>query len=346
MTERMMNIKLVTLKNSNRKFNDPINVLSLFDGISCGRIALDRAGIAVDSYFACEIDKNVIAISRKNYKNIIQLGDITNWHDWIDTLPKIDLILAGSPCQGFSRSGKGLNFDDPRSRLFFCFVDILNYIKRKNNKDVIFLLENVVMKKEWELIISNHVGVNPILINSSLLSAQNRPRLYWTNIKNIQQPPDHNIFLTNIIQKDFVPVYTLYNGILFSEDISDGEKSLVSRSNNHSVKVRQATRQGYLYAHNGDGINLSFPNGKTRRGRVQYGKSSTLDCSCNTCVMYDDTIRHFSQLELERLQTLPDFYTYGFSYNVACKAIGNAWTVDVIAYILSYVSINGDKYKC
>lgn len=339
-----MNIKLITLKNNNKKFKRPINVLSLFDGISCGRIALDRAGIVVNSYFACEIDKNAMAISRKNYPNIIQLGDIINWHDWADTLPKIDLILAGSPCQGFSRSGKGLNFEDPRSKLFFHFMDILNYIKCKNNKDVIFLLENVVMKKEWELTISKYVEVEPILINSSLVSAQNRPRLYWTNIKNIQQPPDQHIFLENIIQKDFVPSTVLYNGILFSDDISDSEKSLVSRATEHSVKVKQPTRQGYLYAKNGDGINLSFPNGTTRRGRVQYNKSSTLDCSCDTCVMYNDIIRHFSQLELERLQTLPDFYTEGFSPNIFHKAIGNAWTVNVIAYILSYVSMNGVIY--
>lgn len=124
-----------------------MNVLSLFDGMSCGRIALDRAGISVDNYYASEIDKYAIQVSKKNYPDIVQLGDITQWESW--DLPEIDLILAGSPCQGFSNAGKGLNFDDPRSKLFFTFVDILKHYKPKY-----WLLENVKMKKEWSDVIT------------------------------------------------------------------------------------------------------------------------------------------------------------------------------------------------
>ena len=134
-----------------------MNVLSLFDGISCGRVALERAGIKVDKYFASEIDENAIAISEKNYKDIIRLGDVTKWREW--DLPKIDLVIGGSPCQGFSRAGKCLNFEDPRSKLFFEYVDILNDI-RKKNPDVLFLLENVKMKNEWSDIISEHLGAD------------------------------------------------------------------------------------------------------------------------------------------------------------------------------------------
>jgi len=142
-----------------------MNVLSLFDGISCGMVALQRAGIEVEQYFASEIDENAIAISQKNHQNIIQLGDIKKWREW--NLPKIDIVIGGSPCQGFSRAGKCLNFNDPRSVLFFEYVDVLNSI-REQNPDVLFLLENVKMKNEWKDVISDYLNVQPIEINSSL----------------------------------------------------------------------------------------------------------------------------------------------------------------------------------
>jgi len=120
-----------------------MNVLSLFDGLSGGRIALERAGIKVDNYYASEIDKYATIVSAKNYPDIIRLGDVTKWQEW--NLPKIDMVIGGSPCQGFSNAGKGLNFDDPRSKLFFTFVDIVKALK-----PTYFLLENVMMKKEWQ----------------------------------------------------------------------------------------------------------------------------------------------------------------------------------------------------
>src|SRR5690554_6731201 len=123
--------------------------------MSCGQIALERAGIKVDNYFASEIDKHAIQVTQKNYPNTIQLGDVSNWYEW--DLPKIDLLIGGSPCQGFSSSGKGLNFDDPRSRLFFKFTDVLQAVKPKY-----FLLENVKMKKQWEDVITHSLGVEPI----------------------------------------------------------------------------------------------------------------------------------------------------------------------------------------
>ena len=173
-----------------------MNVLSLFDGMSCGRLALDRLGIEVDNYYSAEIDKYAIQVSEDNYPDIIRLGDVCDVK--AKDLPKIDLILAGSPCQGFSFAGKQLAFDDPRSALFFEFVRILKECEPKY-----FLLENVKMKKEFLDIISQQVGVEPILINSALVSAQNRQRYYWTNILGVEQPEQRGVVLRDILENGF-----------------------------------------------------------------------------------------------------------------------------------------------
>ena len=170
-----------------------MNVLSLFDGMSCGRIALERLGIKVDNYYASEIDKYAMKVSEANYPDIIQVGDITELD--LSTLPKIDLIMGGSPCQGFSFAGKQLAFDDPRSALFFEFVRCVKELKPKY-----FLLENVRMKKEYLDVISEYMGVEPIMINSALVSAQNRVRYYWTNIPGIEQPEQRGIVLRDILE--------------------------------------------------------------------------------------------------------------------------------------------------
>ena len=193
--------------------NEGINVLSLFDGMSCGQQALDRLGIRVNNYYAAEIDKYAIQITQKNYPDTIQLGDVCGVV--AKDLPKVDLLLAGSPCQGFSFAGKQLAFDDPRSALFFEFIRMLKELKPKY-----FLLENVRMKKQYLDIITEQVSscytpdevddefvdmfgnvrIEPILINSALVSAQNRQRYYWTNIPNVQQPEDRGIVLRDILE--------------------------------------------------------------------------------------------------------------------------------------------------
>jgi site-specific DNA-cytosine methylase len=172
-----------------------LNVLSLFDGMSCGQIALDQLGIQVDNYFASEIDKYAIQVAKNNYPNTKHLGDVTTVNG--SELPKIDLLIGGSPCQGFSFAGKQLNFDDPRSKLFFEFVRLLKECNPKY-----FLLENVKMKKEYQDIITEHLGVEPIEINSNLVSAQNRKRLYWTNIPGVMLPNDRGIMLHSILETD------------------------------------------------------------------------------------------------------------------------------------------------
>jgi len=172
-----------------------LNVLSLFDGMSCGQIALNRAGIPYDKYYASEIDKHAIKVTQHNYPDTIQLGSVIDIKG--QDLPKIDLLIGGSPCQGFSFAGKQLNFDDPRSKLFFEFVRLLKECKPKY-----FLLENVKMKKEYQDVITEHLGVEPIEINSNLLSAQNRKRLYWTNIPGVTIPSDKGILLKDIVHEN------------------------------------------------------------------------------------------------------------------------------------------------
>jgi len=162
-----------------------MNVLSLFDGMSCGQIALGRADIKVDNYYASEIDKYAIQVTQKNYPNTVQLGDVTKIN--AKDLPKIDLLIGGSPCQSFSRSGNGTGFDG-KSKLFFEFARILEETKPKY-----FLLENVSMKKEWENVITEILGVEPVMIDSKYFSAQKRQRLYWTNIKFNKNIVDKNI---------------------------------------------------------------------------------------------------------------------------------------------------------
>lgn len=172
-----------------------MRVLSLFDGISCGRVALERAGIPVEKYYASEIDKYAIQIAQKNYPDTIQIGDCTQI-DFAKFRGEIDLVIGGSPCQGFSFAGKMLNFDDPRSKLFFEFVRAIREIQPKY-----FLLENVKMKQEFQDVISEHLGVQPIEINSALVSAQNRRRLYWTNIPISSLPEDKGILLKDIVHE-------------------------------------------------------------------------------------------------------------------------------------------------
>ncbi len=188
-------------------------ILSLFDGMGCGMIALRELGVTVEKYYASEVDKFAIRQTKHNFPDVIHLGDVNNWQNWDIHWSSIDLILAGSPCQGFSFAGKQLAFDDPRSKLFFVFVDILNNC-REFNPNVKFLLENVDMKKEYLRIISEYVGVFPVKINSALVSAQNRERNYWTNIRtkqvglfgevyaDIPQPEDRGILLRDILQPE------------------------------------------------------------------------------------------------------------------------------------------------
>lgn len=277
---------------------DALKVLSLFDGISCGMVAFNRAGIPVASYDSYEIDKNAIKISEKNWPMITQHGDVENAD--FTQYEGYDILIGGSPCQGFSFAGKMLNFNDPRSKLFFEFVRAIKEAKPKW-----FLLENVKMAKEHERVITEILGVNPILINSNLVSAQNRQRLYWTNIPGIEQPKDRGILLKDILEDD-----------------------------NDKYPLSVTHHKAFL---------KSYPNWKVS---PLDGKSKTLLASYYKQPPHSPYIvsnktesgyRMLSPVECERLMTLPDNYTEGISKCGRYKCLGNGWTVDVIAHILSYL---------
>ena len=285
-----------------------MNVLSLFDGISCGRVALERAGIKVDNYFASEIDKFAIEIAKKNYPDTVHVGSVVDVR--ARRLPKIDILIGGSPCQGFSFAGKQLNFEDARSKLFFEYVRLLKHCKPKY-----FLLENVKMKKEYQDVITEYLGVEPILINSALVSAQNRQRLYWTNIPNIEQPEDRGILLRDILEdgcvdrdKSYCIDANYFKGGNIKQYFDKGRRQLIFKYGH--CKIREYKQDS------GKTPTLTTMQGGHREPKVLI-----------------DNYRKLTPIECERLQTLPDNYTDGVSNSQRYKQLGNGWTVDVIAHI-------------
>ena len=290
-----------------------MKVLSLFDGISCGMVALERAQIPVDVYYASEIDSGAMIISQNNYPDIVRLGDVTNWREWDIDWSSIDLLIGGSPCQGFSFAGKQLNFDDPRSKLFFEYVDILNYIKALNS-DVKFFLENVKMKKSYMEVINKCLGVTPIEINSDLVSAQNRKRLYWTNIDNVTIPDDKHIEIKDILED-----------IEIEGTIGPFKNSVRQNVINQYDKIINSTKK----------IQRLDCFSGWQDNKVGITKTPTLRANNSFCLIKTPTnqIRLITVTEAERLQTLPDGYTAGVSNSNRFKALGNCWTVDVVAHI-------------
>lgn len=280
-----------------------MKVLSLFDGMSCGRIALDRAGINVTSYHASELDKYAIQVTQANWPETVQLGDVTKWREWDIDWASIDLLIGGSPCQGFSFAGKQLAFDDPRSKLFFVYVDILKHI-RTLNPDVKFMLENVRMKKEYLAIISEQLGVEPVFINSALVSAQNRQRFYWANWK-IEQPADKGINWGGIREENAPAChYYTVKGLDWIKRHSERTgKKLRVWADNEKCQMLEATM--YKNYSGQRFFAVEDINGK----------------------------RYISLLECERAQTVPDNYTSHVSNTQRYKMLGNGWTVDVIAHI-------------
>ena len=270
-----------------------MNILSLFDGMSCGQIALNKVGIKYDNYFASEINKDAIFITQKNYPNTIQLGDVTKING--NELPKIDLLIGGSPCQGFSFAGKQLNFDDPRSKLFFEFIRLKDELNPKY-----FLLENVVMKKEYEDIITEYLGVKPMIINSKLVSAQNRKRLYWTNIPNISIPEDKNISLQNILLDGMTDKEKGYCLTLHAGSIRDyfkkSETNIVYLPNENGKYEVKDGKLSMTFAKGKDPNQLFTFNVKVPDGRYDF--------------------RKLTITELERLQTVPEGYTQGVGYDI------------------------------
>lgn len=282
-------------------------VLSLFDGISCGRVALERANIKVDKYYASEIDPNVIKVTQHNYEDTIQLGNVCDYESW--DISEIDLLIGGSPCQNFSTLGNRKGLQGDKSGLFYKYAEVL-----KRYKPTYFLLENNAnMPLDAKEEISDILGVQPIMIDSNLVSAQNRKRLYWTNIAGVKQPIDRNIKLKDILTNDREEIILV---------------PFVEKKLNMIIE-----KYGYIpdmfNPYNCAEIKDKSPC-LTAQGNSQTKSSSVI-------IHRDGKYSMLNAVEWERLQTLPDNYTSILNESNRKKAIGNAWNVDTIVEILKYM---------
>ena len=332
-----------------------MNVLSLFDGLSGGRVALERAGIKVDNYYSSEIDKYAIQIANKNYPQdeVNRLGDVTKWQDWNINWSNIDLVTGGFPCQAWSIAGKQQGDRDERGMLFWTMLDIMKKVLEHNPKAK-FLIENVKMKKEFEEYITLHTSnalgvVYKHLINSALVSAQNRQRYYWTNIENIEQPKDKGILLKDILEDNISNLRPCELREFKTDSICHHIADAIDIKGNECIKR--------VYADSGKSPTLTTmtgghrepkvlinklcnvnPSGRGINGNV-YGidaKSPTLTTNKGEGIKISSDKLHYRKLtplECERLQTLPGNYTDGVSNSQRYKAVGNGWTIDVIAHI-------------
>ena len=279
-----------------------MKILSLFDGMSGAQVAVQRAGIDVSEYHACEIDRYAIQITQKNFPRTIQHGSVVGYQP--DFQP--DILVGGSPCQGFSFAGKRLNFDDFRSKLFFEYVRIL-----KESKPTYFLLENVRMSKTSEQVITQMLGVEPIEINSGLVSAQTRNRLYWTNIP-FGVPIDKGILMRDILEYN-PENYTIMSDRFVTRNANTGcltDAKKPKARNLSSLEYVKNGRQGNYIA--------CDSTGKILIAQAINGENCWRKLTC---------------LECERLQTYPDNYSEGVSATQRYKMLGNSFTVDVIAAI-------------
>ena len=306
-------------------YKKDLTVLSLFDGISCGYQALKEAGVSVGKYYASEIDKFAISVAMKNHPDIKQLGDVTKWREWDIDWKSIDLLIGGSPCQGFSKAGKRLMFDDSRSKLIFCYFDILEHIKSLNS-NVKFLLENV-QNKDYEAIVDEKMGVKRIHINSELFSAQSRPRAYWTNLEIRDLPTHNDAVISDIIE----------------DGADENEKLYLSKVHlaafHRSYKFKPGERTGKSRT-----ITLSYYKRPNNVTYIPHNNS-------NAAEEYSE-YRMLSPVECERLQTLPDGYTaFGaegeiISNTQRYKMLGNGWTVAVIKFLFSELVMKESDVDC
>ncbi len=331
------------LRGEAGKKNHVMNVLSLFDGMSCGRIALERAGIPVTNYFASEIDKYAIQVSKANWPDIIQLGDVETI--MLHRLPKLDLIIAGSPCQGFSNAGLGMNFEDPRSKLFWNFVYLLQSTKRTNS-NILFFLENVKMKKEWADIITEALGVNHIEINAGLLSPTNRKRYYWTNIPNIVQPEPTGMVINDILEHEVSIKYLVSQAGLdrekrrnYSKVKFNPDKMGTINTVNNSSKLCLDGGTCLIQVGFAEGINahesktrVYDPSGKCPTLLTHAGGHHHAKIAVN-----DELWRRLTPLECERVHGLNDNYTKIASERQRYKMIGNGWEIRTITHVFKNI---------
>jgi len=333
-------------------------VLSLFNGMNTRRQALENVGIKVDKYYSSEIKPYAIELTQHHFPDTIQVGDVTKWREWDIDWKTIDLVLSGSPCQDLSAAGKRAGINGSKSSLFFVFVEILEHIKSLNPK-VLFLQENVGSASKSDVgIMSRALGIYPVRINSSLVTAQLRDRYYWSNIKtketmfdivtDIPQPKDRGIMFKDIILNGFVDrdkTGCLMESISRVQHTDRGIKTRekfgvpIIYIENEELRVKTNTAKGYEVVTENDCLDLSYPTSTTRRGRVTKGKSPCLMQSSNLLYSYKDgMVRTVNKVEMCRLQGFPDDYCDILSTSKAGSLLGDGWTLPIIEHIFSFIN--------
>lgn len=328
-----------------------MKVVSLFDGISCGRVALERAGLPVSRYVAFEIDQNAINCSNWNYPDIEHRGSVVG-RDFSEFIG-FDIVMGGFPCQDLSLAGKRKGLKGKRSSLFWYLAEAIEVIKPRY-----FLVENNVgMPKEAKETITKTLGVEPIQINSALVSAQTRKRLYWTNIPGVEQPEDRGVILKDILEDSagFIGSGAVRGRYVLNEEgVKRVEQKLefsqIDKSNalttvckDNVILIKEASKLGYTEIHKGECFDANYMGSTTRRGR-RLGKKAHCVTAKNEVYFYQylggRCFRKFTPVEYERLQTLPDGYTEMLSDTQRYRTLGNGWNVDTIAHILNYINID------
>jgi DNA-cytosine methyltransferase len=329
-----------------------MNVISLFNGMGTLRQAFADMNIKVYKYYSSEIKPYAIELQQHHFPDVIQVGDINNWREWDIDWQTIDFIGSGSPCQDLSQAGSRAGINGSKSSLFFVFTEILEHVK-KLNVNVKFLQENVGSAPKKDVgIMSRKLGVYPVRINSNLLTAQNRDRYYWTNIKtkntmfdvvsDIPQPKDKKVFLKNVIESGYVDKNKA-NAILESQIrhcVSQESMRKRSEVGGFITVVKEATKKGFVEVYPNEGVDLSYPNSETRRGRLMKDKCNAILRSNEFYINNGYYLRKLSQTELERLQGFKDEYTKILSYNKAASLLGDGWTLPIIIHILSFMGLS------
>lgn len=304
----------------------------------------------IDNYFASEIDKHAIAQTKLNFPDTVFLGDVRNVR--AKDLPRIDLVLGGSPCQGFSFAGAQLNFEDPRSVLFFEFERVLNEVKALN-PNAKFLFENVRMQKKHEAVISQRLGIQPVEINSALVSAQNRRRLYWSNIRtrkeglfgelytDITQPADRHLVLSDILEEDVPDRYFLSKKTV--EKLVQHRQRRMAEKSGFGAVFHRLDCKAHTLAVGGKGCADLVVIQRARGyndGGIYKDKAPTMTSNSfeqNNLVATDNRVRRFTPTECARLQTVPSWYRWECSETQQYKMLGNGWTIEVIKHFLKYM---------